>query len=510
MRHKLRSFTLLSMLAALALGTASLAWLAPDDTELLPARKKKAALNAAAVAPLRAISDGVAAIVDLAAPSVVSIEATGGEAPARLAVPPEELEEFLRRFPIPPGFEFGAPDGDGRNRRAPQATRTGSGFIVNAEKGYVLTNNHVVGGADRIRVRLSDQRIATGELIGVDEATDVALVKIEATGLVEAVVGDDEKLRVGEMVVAIGSPFGLAQSVTTGIVSGKGRSYGLADYEYSIQTDAAINPGNSGGPLFNLDGEVIGINVAIVSGSRGSDGVGFAIPITLATRIAEQLLANGKVERGAIGVVIQPVTADLAESLGVGKAAGALVSQVQPNMPAQDAGLQAGDVIVGLDGSPVADVPSLRNRVSLTPVGSTVKLLVMRDGEEKSFEVEIGRLPGADKEPASLETTPREGTDHASFNELGLRLQELTPRLARGLGLEESEGALVAEVEEGSAAADAGLAEGMVVVRVGKAAISDLASFERELAKHKGEDSILLLVRDARGQSFVVVPLGTK
>ncbi|MGI9327670.1 MAG: DegQ family serine endoprotease [Pseudomonadales bacterium] len=413
-------------------------------------------------------------LVDENAPAVVNISTVQkrDSRGARSGRPRnEELEEFFRRF-FPP--ERGGPGGgDGREApfRAPQSL--GSGFILSRD-GYVLTNNHVVDGADEIIVRLSDRRELNAELVGADPRSDLALLKIEAKNLPTVKLGNSKSLRVGAWVLAIGSPFGFDYSVTAGIVSAKGRSLPTArneNYVPYIQTDVAINPGNSGGPLFNLDGEVVGINSQIYSNSGGFMGVSFAIPITVAMEVVDQLKSEGKVSRGWLGVVIQEVNRDLAESFGLKRPQGALVARVLEGSPAEKAGLQEGDVIVAFNGEPIDLSSELPHLVGRVRAGSTAKLRVQRSGAPTTINVKIGEL--ADSGPgASLAGSP--GSDESN-DTLGLAVEALADPMKERLNI--SGGVRV--VSANGPAAEAGMRQGDIITRINNQAIDGPADFAK-------------------------------
>ena len=378
----------------------------------------------------------------------------------------------------------------------------GSGFIIN-KKGFILTNNHVVEGADSIKVTLSDKREFTATVVGTDPQSDVALIKIDnAVNLPVLPLGDSSKLEVAEWVIAIGNPFGLDQTVTVGVVSATGRSsIGIADYENFIQTDAAINPGNSGGPLINARGEAVGINTALFSKTGGYMGIGFAIPINMAKSIEKQLKEHGKVTRGWLGVVIQNVDKDLANSFGLKKAGGILVSEVQKDSPASAAGIKRGDVIIELDGTVLDDVSALRNRVALISPDSKVLFLVIRDGREKKIQVTIGSQPtDFDKKTINKGVT--------SLKEYGLTMQELTKELAERFDYEAESGLIVSNVEQGSSAAKAGMKPGQLVEEVNKIAVSNLDDLSKALDDSSESDKILLRVRSGNYATYIV--LGAK
>lgn len=515
---KLRVLSL--ALAAGLIGMGSTAWLLPDGgSTLTPENPDRPALDQKAMAPLRALSDAFSSISEAITPAVVHIVAVG-DAPERASRfqgdDEEELEQFLRPFG-PRGFSM-PPDGrfhrfgpQGEDDKRPRFASQGSGFIINGREGYIMTNSHVVADADEIRVSLNDRRVFDAEVVGVDPGSDVALIRLEnaPSDLPELPLGDEGSLRVGEIVLAVGSPFGQRQSVTHGIVSAIGRgAVGIADYEYHIQTDAPINPGNSGGPLINLRGEVVGINTAIASNGGGNDGVGFAIPMSMARQIATQLLEFGEVRRGMIGVGIQDVTPDTALSMGVPKAIGALVGEVHVGKPGAKAGLKEGDIIVSIDGREMRDTAQLRNTVSLTPAGKTVELKVWRDGKEMTVPVTIGALE-TKKGQAALLGGPS-GPSDESVEGLGLGVQTLTPDIAESLEFERNlKGVVVTRVEENSVADDANLKEGMAILRVNRRDIASVADFRQAIEKlmKEGASHAFLLVRGEEGQVFLKIRL---
>lgn len=378
----------------------------------------------------------------------------------------------------------------------------GSGFIIN-KKGYILTNNHVVEGADTIRVTLSDKREFTGTVVGTDPQSDVALIKIDdPANLPVLPLGDSSELEVAEWVIAIGNPFGLSQTVTVGVVSATGRSsVGINEYENFIQTDAAINPGNSGGPLINSRGEAVGINTALFSKTGGYMGIGFAIPINMAKSIEKQLQEHGKVTRGWLGVVIQNVSKDLADSFGLEKAGGILISEVQQDSPASAAGLKRGDVIIELDGVVLDDVSDLRNRVALLSPESKAMLVVIRDGREKKIQVTIGEQPSDFSKQGSSKSVK-------SLEDYGLTLQELTKELAERFEYEVDSGLIVSNVEQGSPAAKAGMKPGQLVEEVNKIPVRNLSDLGKVLRETSESGKILLRVRSGNFATYIV--LGTK
>jgi serine protease Do len=371
----------------------------------------------------------------------------------------------------------------------------GSGFIVNAD-GYVVTNNHVVDGATEIKVTLADGRELAAKVLGRDPKTDLALLKIDATGLPLIALGDSTQLQVGEPVMAIGNPFGLEQTVTTGIVSATGRVIGEGPYDDFIQTDASINPGNSGGPLINSKGQAVGINTALVSQSGGSVGIGFAIPINLAKPVLTQLATAGRVERGYLGVAVQRITPDLAKSFKLERPQGALVASVAAGSPAMNAGVKRGDVIVEYDGHRIARSDALPRVVGETPVGKDVALVVVRDGKPVTLSVKVARL---------AETPERVVAESDTTAPLGLTVQTLTPALARQFGLHESVGVLVRGVEGASPAADAGVQPGDVIAEIDRQPVKSVDDLERAIDKRRPGSSTLLLVHRNGGDLYIAL-----
>ena len=396
---------------------------------------------------------------------------------------PDDMPEIFRHF-----FGRQFPQGPVPRR---DSNSLGSGFIV-SDDGYILTNNHVVQGADEIIVRLNDRRELEAVLIGADPSSDLAVLKVDADDLPTVELGDSDKLDVGEWVVAIGSPFGFDYSVTAGIVSAKGRSLPNENYVPFIQTDVAINPGNSGGPLFNLEGQVVGINSQIYTRSGGFMGVSFAIPINVAMDVAEQLKSKGKVSRGWLGVVIQEVNKDLAESFGLDRAAGALVVQVVDGSPAESSGLVSGDIIVKVNGKDVqlsSDLPHLIGRLR---AGDTAKLSVVRAGKRKTIDVEIGALPESDDIQLSSNTPPAE----RKSNRLGLVVSDIPA----GKSNEQSVG--VTDVNRGPASMS-GVVRGDVITMINGQRISSVADFERVVKDLPSNRSVpMRIVR--RGQASFI------
>ncbi|UTW07047.1 DegQ family serine endoprotease [Pseudomonas benzenivorans] len=442
-------------------------------------------------------------LVEDASPAVVNIS-TRQKIPERVAsgggqlpipdlegLPPMFREFFERNIPQVPRSP-----GGGRQR---EAQSLGSGFIISAD-GYVLTNNHVIADADEILVRLSDRSELEAKLVGTDPRSDVALLKIDGKNLPTVKLGKSEELKVGEWVLAIGSPFGFDHSVTAGIVSAKGRSLPNESYVPFIQTDVAINPGNSGGPLFNLDGEVVGINSQIFTRSGGFMGLSFAIPMSVALDVAEQLKADGKVSRGWLGVVIQEVNKDLAESFGLDKPAGALVAQVLDNGPAAKGGLQVGDVILSLNDKPIIMSADLPHLVGALKPGSTAELDVVREGSRKKLQLTIGALP-EEGEMLAGDTAP--GGERSS-NRLGVKVVELSAEQRKSLDLQG--GVVITEVLEGPAAM-IGLRAGDVITHLNNQAIDSAKTFTQVAQSLPKNRSVSMRVLRQGRASFITFKL---
>lgn len=443
-------------------------------------------------------------LVEKAGPAVVNIRTTA-KARGRASGPSPEMDpndpfyEFFRRF-FPPGTTPGqprSPRGGGGEESVPRGV--GSGFIISAD-GFILTNHHVVDGADSIIVTMPDKRELTAKLIGSDQRTDVALVKVEAKDLPSLAVGDPQKLRVGEWVVAIGSPFGLENSVTAGIVSAKGRDTG--DYLPFIQTDVAVNPGNSGGPLLNLRGEAIGINSQIYSRTGGFMGISFAIPIDEAMRVADQLRTTGHVVRGRIGVGIAEVTSEVAEPLGLPRATGALVRNVEAGGPAEKAGVEVGDIIQKFDGRDIDRSTDLPRIVGNTKPGSKVSMTVWRRGSARELSVNVGEM-GSDR--ASNEPTPAEAPALASgaANWLGIVATALDAE--RRAELRVKAGVQVERIKEDSPAGRAGIRAGDVILQLNNQDVTSPAQFNEAVGKLDKSKNLVVLVR--RGDAAQYVPI---
>lgn len=402
-------------------------------------------------------------------------------------------DPFFRKF-------FG--DEFSRVPRGQRERSLGSGVIVNAG-GYILTNSHVVAGADEITIYLGDKREFKGRIVGADPQTDVAVVKIEAKGLPVLTFGDSSKVQVGEFALAVGNPFGIGQTVTMGIISATGRSgLGIEDYEDFLQTDAAVNPGNSGGALVNVRGELIGINTAIVSGEGGgNEGVGFAVPINMARTVMDEFQKHGKVTRGWLGVSIQPVTPQIAQAFGLtGQLRGALVADVTPHSPAERSGIKKGDIILELNGAQISDSQELRLKLATLAPGATVKLKIFRDRQEREIAVTLAESP---TKPES-EVSP--GGQAGPGPGIGISVEKLTPLIARQLGLPpDTKGVVVAEVTPGSVAEQEGVQRGDVIEEMDRKSISTPDQFQRAI-RQAGNQSILLLINRGGDHRYIVLP----
>lgn len=421
-------------------------------------------------------SKAMAEVVSAVKPAVVNIS-TSRTVKTREITSPFFNDPFFRRFF---GDEFGQ---SGKPREHKQAS-LGSGVIVDKD-GYILTNNHVIKDADEIKVKLSDKREFKGKVIGTDPKTDIAVVKIDSDQLPVIKLGDSDELKVGETVIAIGNPYGLSQTVTSGIVSATGRaSVGIADYEDFIQTDAPINPGNSGGALVNARGELVGINTAIFSTSGGYQGIGFAVPSNMAKAVMESLVRKGKVVRGWLGVSIQPVTPDLAKQFNVKDEKGALVGDVTEDSPAEKAGLQRGDVIVEYDGKDIDEPSGLRNMAASTPPNREVTIKILRDGKPKTLRATIAELP-ADMQKLS-----------GGFDNLlkGVNVQNITPELKRSLKIPKRiTGVMITDIEEGSPS-EGFIAKNDLIIEINKRKINNMKDYESVVSKIKPDQNILLLI----------------
>jgi serine protease Do len=487
-----------ALVLALALGGAA-AWfiVAGGHTALGAARAVniKVADDSSPAAERVSFAAGFAPIVQPDLPAVVNIS-TSKMVKADASENPFSNDPFFRQFF---GNQFGQ---QGPGQAQPQQQREmslGSGVIVSTD-GYILTNNHVVDGATDIKVSLQDKREFKAQLIGADPKTDLAVLKIPATDLTAITFGDSSKTQVGDFVLAIGDPFGVGKTVTMGIVSATGRTgldiEGNGAYEDFIQTDAAINPGNSGGALINVRGELVGINTAILTGNDGggeggSEGVGFAIPVDMARGIMQQIVTNGKVTRGYLGIIIQEVTPDLAKAFNLPNTNGALIGDVKSDGPAAKAGLQKGDIIVALNGKPVEDYHTLRLQIASTAPGQTVQLGIERGGSEKTVSVTLAVLPDAPE--AAAATGSGEGTPSSLA---GVQVQELSSDIAQQLGLPaETHGVVVTDVDQSSSAAEAGLLRGDVIQEVNRQPVATVDQYNSAVKSAKGSEVLLLVNR---------------
>ena len=451
-------------------------------------------------------------LVDRVGPAVVSVEAEAGGKPAATAqrtqpeLPDdEEVPEFFRRF-FGPGMPMpGMPDGGAR----PRGVSQGTGFIISAD-GYVLTNHHVVDGADTVRIRLADRREFTAKVVGSDEQSDVALLKIAATGLPTLRIGDSKSLKSGQWVVAIGSPFGLDHSVTAGIVSAVGRANPYANQRYVpfIQTDVAINRGNSGGPLLDTRGQVVGINSQIFSNSGGYMGVSFAIPIDVAMNAVQQLKATGKVTRGQLGIEMQPMGRDEARALNLPDDRGAMVKRVVPGGPAEKAGIIALDVIRSVDGQPINEYSDLPPIIGGMAPGAKARIELIRDGKPRTVTATLNALDErvAASDPDAGESLPRAPVA-APANALGIIGENLDAQQRTRLGLQAGEGVRIARVD-GIAAREAGLRSGDVILAVGRVEVGSVAALDAQLRAAGAGKPVMLLVRRGGGTQYVTITPG--
>ena len=459
------------------------------------------AQDQASIATLRQMGKAFASIAEKTSPAVVSLKSE---------------RTITREYPSMQEWPFGEPFSDpfdfffrrSPRQRSPQRQyrepriAQGSGFIISAD-GYMLTNNHMVEGAEKVDVELTDGRKFTAKIIGTDSDSDVAVVKIDAGNLPYLELADSDTLEVGEWVLAIGNPLGLSHTVTAGIVSAKGRSgFGLADFENFIQTDAAINFGNSGGPLINLDGKVVGINTAI-AGSSGNIGIGFAIPINMAKHVYDQLIKGGTVERGFLGVGVEDLTPETAPYFGLKEdAKGVLIPEVTPDSAADKAGIKYKDIILELNGKPVESRDAFRNQIAMLEPGSQIDLVVWRDGKRLPLTVKLGKRPPTEELTGNL--SPE------TLSELGFTVEDLTDELAGRYGYEGQDGVIVGEVESGSQAEQKGIAPGALIKEVNQQKIRNTKEFNEAIKKARKEGGALLLVKRGRFTFFVPLKLSGK
>jgi len=443
---------------------------------------------AAKTAPVRMIPENFSVLADTVSPAVVHIRVEkivrGAQSFNQFGQNPFGDDQRFKDF-----FEY-----FGRQRQPDfKQPGLGSGFIID-KKGLIVTNNHVIDGAEKITVVLRDENEYNAEVVGRDPQTDIALLKIKTDTILTAVpLGSSENLKVGEWVAAIGSPFGLEHTVTAGIVSAKGRVIGSGPYDDFIQTDASINPGNSGGPLINMQGQVVGINTMIIAGGQG---IGFAIPIDLAKGIIAQLEKSGEVTRGWLGVTIQDLNADVAEYYGIDGKSGVLVADVNAGNPADKAGIQPKDIIIEINGKSVKTSKELTALVANLGVGDTVKVKVLRDGRQRTFDVEIGKRP--------LTLAAAESIQEEKDAEFGFQVANLTPELSRRFNIKEVKGVVVVSVTPSSKADSAGIQQGDLIIEINRENVVSANDFEKLLLKHKSDDKISLLVKKVNGALAVI------
>ncbi len=459
-------------------------------------------IDAQAVAPAEQLGKAFAEVAAHVQPAVVSVYSE-----KMVKHPDTSADDLLRRF-----FGDQMPPGHGRGSRNHPSTvpqqGMGSGIVID-KKGHILTNYHVVGDVDEIKVQLGDRRRFEAEIVGSDPASDVAVIRIKGnvpSDMPVAELGDSDALQVGNIVMAIGSPFGFIQTVTTGVLSAKGRAgIGINTYEDFLQTDAAINPGNSGGPLVNMRGQVIGINSVIATSIGQFAGVGLAIPINMVKAVLPTLTSGGKIVRGFLGIGIQELTSDLAQQFGANTLNGALVSDVSKGGPADQAGLKPGDIILRIDGKPLQDTAHLKNMVAATKPGTPVKMEILRDGKEQTLTATVAKL-APEPDVASVESEEAGSNKEKPSGKLGVSVQQLTPGLAQQLGYEGDKGVVVTDVQEGGPAAMAGLKEGDLIVEADHQAISSPADLRRTMDNSKSQNSMLLRVKRDKQTVYILVP----
>ncbi len=487
---------------------------APGQQPVVGSANDNAPITATAEpqSPNQVMPDSFADLVEQVSPAVVNITTTSVVSqpvgPMPNFPPGSPFGDLFRDFGfpgMPPGSDQGGPQNPFGTPEARRSQALGSGFVISAD-GYVVTNNHVIEDADEIEIEFKDGQTRSATVVGTDPKTDIALLKVEATDLPFVKFGDSDSARVGDWVLALGNPLGQGLSASTGIVSARGRAL-VGTYDDFIQTDAAINRGNSGGPLFNMDGEVIGVNTAILSPNGGSIGIGFSMASNVVTKVVQQLEEFGETRRGWLGVKIQDVTPDMADALGLEGPAGAMVTDV-PAGPAADAGMKAGDVITRFSGQPVQDSRELVRAVADAPIGEAVPVEVMRQGQKVDLNVTLGRRELAEADGNSSATV-RSGGDAASAV-MGMNLIPLTPEIAAELGApRDLQGLVVQSVDPDGAAADKGLAAGDVITEVSQQPVASLADLDARVkeARDAGRNSVLMLVRRGGEPRFVALPI---
>jgi Do/DeqQ family serine protease len=440
-----------------------------------------------------------ASVVDQVTPSVVTVRVAKKAQASTTALPFSDprFRDFFGR-----DFDFG--ERGNRGMRTPRQEGLGSGVIIDAD-GYILTNHHVVDGADRVEVELADRRVLTATVVGDDAPSDLAVLKVQATGLRTIPLADSDKARVGDVVLAIGNPLGVGQTVTSGIISAKGRTTGTGDGSFQdfLQTDAPINRGNSGGALVNLQGELIGIPSQIMSPSGGNIGLGFAIPSNMAKNVMGQLISSGHVRRAKLGVTVQPITADLASSLGLSDVRGALVNQVEPGSPAERAGIRQGDVITEVQGRRVSDGNELRNAISSITPGTAVPLKIVRDGRASDVSAKLDELKASNDDGESR----GERGESVSPGRYGMQVTPLTPELARENELPRSvKGVLVTDVDPDGVAADSGIQPNDVIEKVNGKATTTVAELKTAIERTDGKPVLVLVNREGRSMFVTLKP----
>jgi serine protease Do len=489
-----RSIALVSLAAALVIG-GTLAWLVTSSGHTVLGAGSPVTLRIAGNAPAGPVnfSEGFSAVLEPLLPAVVNISTSKVVKSQKGGENPFFQDPFFRQF-------FGNPDD--QQPREQREHSLGSGVIVNPD-GYILTNNHVVDGASDVQVTLSDKRQLKAKIVGTDPRTDIAVLKIPTSGLATVTLGDSAKAKVGDIVLAIGDPFGIGETATMGIVSAVGRRNlsleGPGGYEDFIQTDASINPGNSGGALVNTRGELIGINTAIISnGGGGNQGIGFAVPVNMARGVMEQILKTGKVTRGYLGVSIQGITPDLAKAFNLPSAEGALVGDVTPDSPGAKAGLQKGDVITALNGQKIADYTDLRLRISQTAPGTSVNLEVYRNGQKQQMKTTLVEFP------EKAETAQNEPQGETPALE-GVQVENLTNDIAQQLNLPAgTRGVIITRVDPDSTAAETGLQRGDVIQEVNRKPVNNVEQF-RAAVRAAANQPLLLLINRGGSSSYVVI-----
>jgi serine protease Do len=476
-------------IAAPAFGSEAQARRAADAAQGVKAEE----VSPAAVADVDRMSEAFRGAARRAGPAVVAIgtsQTVRGSGGSFGGMP----DDLLRKF-------FGIEPGQGPTQKF-QRQGLGSGVIVDAD-GYILTNNHVVEGADEITVHLADDREFKAQVVGADPPTDIAVIKIKTDRLPVAELGDSDKVQVGDWVIAIGAPFGLEKTVTSGIISATGRAgVGITDYESFLQTDAAINPGNSGGPLVNMRGQVIGVNTAIASRSGGYMGVGFAVPIDLAREVMKRIRETGQVIRGWMGVGIQKLTPEMAQSMKLGSDQGVLVSQVFEGGPADKAGIKTGDVIVELGGKPVKSPSELQNTVAWTAPGTKVDVVVIRGGARRSLKVTVEKRAS---QPEMAAAQPGKEEGRADLKDLGIEVSAVTPEAARVFGYRPGQGVLITGVDSTGLGGMAGLRPGMLILQAGGQKVATVTELREALGKADLAKGVPLLVRQGTSQMFILL-----